>query len=119
MHIKLDEDLPNSCLTLLRSRGYQVSSVAEQGLKGTKDSELWSVAQAHQYFLITADKGFGVIRRYPPGTHQGILVLRATHEGAVEYAAILASVIERVDLASLIGSVAVASPSGLRVRRVP
>jgi predicted nuclease of predicted toxin-antitoxin system len=119
MHIKLDEDLPNSCLNLLRSRGYQASSVAEQGLKGVKDTDLWAIIQAHQYFFITADKGFGDIRLYKPGTHQGILLLRATNEGAREYATLLASVLERVDLQSLVGTVAVASQRGLRIRRAP
>ncbi|MCS6919217.1 MAG: DUF5615 family PIN-like protein [Fimbriimonadales bacterium] len=116
MHIKIDEGLPNSCLTLLRARGYQASSVAEQGLRGAKDSELWSVVQAHQYFLITADKGFGDIRQYAPGTHRGILVLRVAKEGAQEYAALLESVVDKIDLASLAGTVAVASQRGLRIR---
>jgi predicted nuclease of predicted toxin-antitoxin system len=76
MHIKVDEDLPQSVATVLRQRGYSCSTVLEQGKGGWKDPALWEVVQDHQQFFITADKGFGNIRRYPPGTHGGILLLR-------------------------------------------
>jgi len=77
------------------------------------------VVQQHGYFFITADKGFGDIRTYPPGTHQGILVLRPAREGANAYLELLRETLQRTPLQSLQGTVAVASPRGLRVRRVP
>ena len=48
---------------------------------GAKDVVLWQAAQSEQRFLITADKGFGDIRVYPPGTHAGVLLLRPEEDG--------------------------------------
>jgi predicted nuclease of predicted toxin-antitoxin system len=37
---------------------------------------VYATAQALGAVLVTADKGFGDIRRFPLGTHHGIVVLR-------------------------------------------
>lgn len=81
MHIKVDEDLPLAVVVRLHSRGYQASTVVEQGMGGWKDPFLWQAVQADRQFLITADKGFGNIRQYPPGEHMGVLVLRPDEDG--------------------------------------
>jgi predicted nuclease of predicted toxin-antitoxin system len=118
MHVKIDEDLPKSVVDLLRAEGYQATSVREQGLQGTKDSALWQVVQQEGCFFITADKGFGDARLYPPGTHHGILLLRPDVEGAASYTELLRSVLRAIHLRDLAGLIAVATPRGLRVRRV-
>jgi len=117
MHIEIDEDLPNRLVVLLREQGYEASSVYEQGLQGAKDSVLWQIVQQQGYFFITADKGFGDIRQYPPGTHHGLLLLRPDVEGAISYEELLRLVLQKVPLESLLGVLAVATPRGLRIRR--
>ncbi len=117
MRVKVDEDLPTSVVNLLRAHGYDAVSVREQGLQGAKDSVLWQVVQQEGYFFITADKGFGDIRVYPPGHHHGVLLLRPDVEGVASYVALCRSVIESVRLEDLAGTLAVATARGLRVRR--
>ena len=80
MHIKVDEDLPQAIAETLRRHGYSCSTVSEQGMGGFKDPALWETVQAHHQFLITADKGFGDVRRYPPGTHGASLGVLSTEE---------------------------------------
>lgn len=118
MHIKVDEDLPRAVAQRLRQAGYVCSTVSEQSLDGWKDPALWEVVQAHQQYLVTGDKGFGDIRRYPPGSHRGILVLRPAEDGIRPFIELVELVLESVpDLSTLEGLLAVASPQGLRVRR--
>jgi len=117
MPVKVDEDLPRCIVELLREHGYRAISAREQGLSGAKDSELWQIVQQEGYFFITADKGFGDIRLYPPGTHRGILLLRPDVEGITAYAELVRSVLSTVRLEDLTGLLAVATPRGLRVRR--
>jgi predicted nuclease of predicted toxin-antitoxin system len=117
MHVKVDEDLPKSVVNLLRAEGYHATSVQEQGLQGTKDSALWQVVQQKGCFFVAADKGFGDVRLYPPGTHHGILLLRPDVEGIASYTELLRSVLSTVRLQDLVGLLAVATPRGLRVRR--
>ena len=117
MRIKVDEDLPKAATQTLRDRGYEAISVVEQRLRGTKDLVLWQVVQNEQRFLVTADKGFGDVRSYPPGTHAGILLLRPDQDGIRPVVALLEQVLAGYDLRALSGSVSVATPRGLRIRR--
>lgn len=117
MHIKVDEDLPVAVANLLRSKGYAASTVVEQGMGGWKDPQLWQAVQAHGQFLITADKGFGDIRYYPPGQHAGLLVLRPDEDGIKPLIELLDRVLAAHDIKQLVGFVTVVSPRSIRVRR--
>lgn len=41
MRIKVDEDLPQVIVEMLRDREYEATNVVEQGMGGYKDSPLW------------------------------------------------------------------------------
>lgn len=117
MRVKVDEDLPQAVVELQRQEGHDAVDVLEQRMGGWKDSALWPAVQSEGRFLITADKGFGDIRVYPPGTHHGILLLRPAGDGINAFLDLLTRVIESADLAQLTGTVSVASAQGLRIRR--
>ena len=117
MRIKVDEDLPRAAAELLLVRKFDTATVAEQGMGGFKDAALWDAVQTEQRFLVTADKGFGDIRSYPPGTHAGILLLRPDEAGIRPLLHLLEQVLAAYDLEHLLGAVAVATPRGLRIRR--
>lgn len=118
MHIKVDEDLPQAVARVLQERGYSCSTVLEQGMAGWKDPSLWQAVQAHQQFLVTADKGFGDVRRYPPGTHAGVLLLRPSEDGIRPLLDLMELVLASIpSLDTLEGLLAVASSQGLRIKR--
>jgi hypothetical protein len=117
LKLKADEDLPGSVAVRLRGAGYLVETVVEEGLGGTNDPALWRVVQAEGRFLITADKGFADVRKYPPGTHQGILLLRPNEDGIGPLDALVEMVLREGGLERLQGAVAVATPRGLRIRK--
>jgi predicted nuclease of predicted toxin-antitoxin system len=119
VRVKVDKDLPKAATQLLRERGFDALSVIEQGMGGSKDIALWSAVQSEQRFLVTADKGFGDIRSFPPGTHAGILVLRPDEPGVRPLVELLTDVLKGYDLEDLSGTLAVASPRGIRIRRGP
>ena len=66
---------------------------------------------------MTADKGFGDIRSYPPGTHAGILLLRPDQAGIRPVLELLERTLAAYDLEALVGAVAVVTPRGIRIRR--
>ena len=115
--VKVDEDLPARVADVLRSAGHQAETVVGQGTGGAKDAALWQAVQVEGRFLVTADKGFGDIRLYPPGTHGGVLLLRPDEDGVEPLLDLLRRVLEGKGLEPLRGTVTVASPRGIRIRR--
>jgi hypothetical protein len=119
LQIKLDEDIAAAVGAPIERLGHTVRTVYAQGWVGKPDHELWQLVVIQGEFLVTADKGFGDIRRYPPGAHPGILVLRPDNEGIQEYADLVAMTLQLHTLESLIGCITVATPRGIRIRRKP
>jgi predicted nuclease of predicted toxin-antitoxin system len=72
----VDESMPRSTARELRRLGYWAEDVRDVSLKGSDDDTVFSYAQAQQATLVTADRDFEDIRRFPLGTHHGIIVVR-------------------------------------------
>jgi len=81
MRIKLDENIPVSLVTALDALGHDVDSVPQEGLTGKPDPDVWRGAQESGRFLITQDLDFSDVRRYAPGTHHGLLLVRLKQPG--------------------------------------
>ncbi len=116
MRIKVDEDLPQAVITLLRQSGYSVDGVLEQGMSGWKDQALWQAVQREGRFFVTADKGFGDIRRYPPERHGGVLLLRPQRQSIAAYLELLQQLLSRFRLEEFRGCLVVVTPKRVRLR---
>lgn len=79
MRIKLDENLPATAAAHLRSLGHDVHTVPDEGLGGALDDLIFQAAQHEDRFLVTQDLDFSDARKYGPGQHHGILLLRLTN----------------------------------------
>jgi predicted nuclease of predicted toxin-antitoxin system len=76
MRIKLDENMPVSLSAALRHLGHDVETIPEEGLAAAPDAAVWSAAQSEGRFLVTQDLDFSDVRRFAPGSHHGILLVR-------------------------------------------
>ena len=76
MKIKLDENLPASLVGILARLGHDADTVVDEGLKGEPDEVVWPAAQNDGRFLVTQDLDFSDIRRFSPGTHRGLMLVR-------------------------------------------
>ncbi len=76
MRIKLDENLPNRLASLLHELGHDVHTTPHEGLNGRPDQENWEASQSEGRFLITQDLDFSDLRKFVPGSHSGILLVR-------------------------------------------
>jgi predicted nuclease of predicted toxin-antitoxin system len=115
--IKVDEDLPRRTVQLLQEHGYDAANVIEQGMGGWKDPRLWIAVQKEERLLITADKGFGDIRVYPPGTHHGVLLLRPDEDGIRPVIELLQKFLGLYKLEEVGDAITVVTPRGIRLRR--
>ena len=84
MKIKLDENLPSGLAVWLNASGHQADTVADEKLLGSDDDVLWAVVQADRRFFLTKDLGFSNTRKYPVGSHFGILILRLGDQRVAE-----------------------------------
>jgi predicted nuclease of predicted toxin-antitoxin system len=117
--LKIDENLPNEVADLMSAHGYDAVTVTDQGWRGLADSDLWQRIQAEARWLVTADKEFADLRRYPPGTHAGVILLRAAQEGLDEYLRLANMLLMRVNLDQSSGTVVVVNQRSIRVRHPP
>ncbi len=99
MKIKLDENLPAALVATLGSLGHDVDTAPSEGLGGREDEAIWRAAQGAARFLITQDLDFSDIRRFAPGTHYGLLLIRLHSPGRIALARRIESLFrtERVD----------------------
>jgi predicted nuclease of predicted toxin-antitoxin system len=81
LNIKIDENIPERLVPALQRLGHDVDTVRTERLVGRGDSEVWQAAQTANRFLITQDLDFSDLRKYAPGTHAGLLLLRLREPG--------------------------------------
>ena len=117
MRVKVDENLPASLVSLLRERGIEADTVIEEGLAGSTDEDLLAAAREEDRMIVTLDRGFGDIRRCPPGSHPGIVVLRLADESALATRAAVMQLLDNHDLENLSGTITVVQHGSLRIRR--
>jgi len=117
MRIKLDENLPESLLTSLRALGHEVDNVREEGLVGRPDPDVWQAAQTGHRFLITQDLDFSDIRKFAPGTHTGLLLLRLRVPGRMALSRRVLELFQSEDVAAWAGCFVLVTDRKIRVRR--
>ena len=117
MKIKLDENLPATLADDLTRLGYDCDTVMEEGLKGQPDSRVWDSAQREQRFLITQDLDFSDIRKFRPGSHAGILLVRLAVPGRRALTNRLRQIFTTENVESWNRCFVVATERKIRVRR--
>jgi predicted nuclease of predicted toxin-antitoxin system len=115
--IKLDENLPARLVRLLAELGHDTDTVPQEGFAGRPDSDIWAAAQNAERFLITQDLDFSDIRRFAPGTHHGILLVRLRTPGRDELVRRVQAVFETELVESWKHCFVVVTDHKLRVRR--
>lgn len=115
--VKLDENLGRTHVAFLLDRGYEADRVHDQGLSGASDQAVWARVVAESRFLITLDLDFSDVRRYTPGRHPGILLIRPRNKSRSGVLEVLRRVLEEHPLEALRGCLAVADEETTRIRR--
>jgi hypothetical protein len=115
--VKVDENLPSEIAELLGRNGYDAITVKDQGWQGMPDDNLWRRIQSEGRWLVTADKEFTDLRRYPPGSHAGLILPRSSEESRADYLRLAEKVLGRVKLDEIGGAVVVVTRRGIRIRQ--
>lgn len=117
MRIKLDENLPERLVLFLGGLGHDVDTVLAERITGQDDHTVWLAAQAERRFLITQDLDFSDVRRFVPGTHHGLLLVRLPQPGRNALFDRLAALFSDEDVEGWTRCLVIATPRKVRVRR--
>lgn len=116
MKIKLDENLPVSLSSILQNLRHDVDTVSEENLSGRSDLDVWNAAQKERRFLITQDLDFSDLRKFTPGTHCGLLLVRLRSPDRESLIRKVRHVFEHEDVEGWTGCFVVVTEQKLRVR---
>jgi predicted nuclease of predicted toxin-antitoxin system len=117
VRLKLDENLPEDARVAAAALGHDVEIVLDEALGGAGDADVLAAATREERFVITLDRGFGDIRRYPPGTHAGIAVIRVDTQDSQSVTEAVMSFLRNEALGDLTGCIVVVRGHLVRVRR--
>ncbi len=117
MRIKIDENLPAILVDVLAEFGHDAETSPSEGLAGKSDEDIWAAAVAAGRFLITQDMDFSDMRRYTPGTHPGILLVRLRDPSRAVFVERLSQILRTEDIADWEGCIVVTTEHKVRVRR--
>jgi predicted nuclease of predicted toxin-antitoxin system len=115
--IKLDENLPHRLVQLLRDLGHDVDTVLDERMVGRDDGVVWDLCQLHGRFFITQDLDFSDARKYVPGTHHGLLLIRIPQPGREALFNRVTTLFQTEDLEKWQGCIVTATAHKVRVRR--
>jgi predicted nuclease of predicted toxin-antitoxin system len=117
---KLDENLSRLAADLIHAAGHDAVTVASQGLRGAADETLFEVCRRESRALVTLDRDFGQVLRYPPAASAGIVVLeigpRATHRALLDR---VREFLALLNTRSPAGELWIVEPGRLRIRLPP
>ena len=117
MKIKLDENLPHRLKVALAELGHAADTVVEEGIGGCDDQTLWKEAQRTGRFLITQDMDFADIKRFSPGSHHGVLLVRLRDPGREALLQYILSALKDAVLDDWAGCFVVLTENRIRIRR--
>lgn len=117
MKLKLDENIAASEKPRLPALGYDVDTVLDEGLRGKTDDNVWAAAQAEGRLLVTQDLDFSDVRRFAPGTHAGLVLLRLPDAEQWRVGDFAVSTFTLVEARTWSGCFVVVTPAKIRVTR--
>jgi predicted nuclease of predicted toxin-antitoxin system len=117
MKAKLDENLPLQIASRLRMLGHDVHTTQDEGLSGSSDLDLWSAAQREGPTLITQDLDFSDRRRFVPGTHHGIVLIRLRSPSRLKLVERVGEIFQYEVVSTWAGCFVVVTDQKVRVRR--
>lgn len=114
----IDEDMPRSTGGILIKRGYDVKDIRDHELRGAEDQEIYEFAQREQAVILTADRSFGNILRFPLGKHCGIAIAHFPNEMPTgEINRLLVELLADLSEDDFKGNLIIIEPGKMRIRR--
>jgi predicted nuclease of predicted toxin-antitoxin system len=118
MEIKLDENLPEKLIEVLSSLGQNATTCAMEGLEVAKDSVIADRVFQEGKVLATFDLDFSDLRKYPPGSHPGIIVLRLRSQDIKSCVTAFQKLFSQISEGEIYQNLVIVEETRVRIRRL-
>ncbi len=117
MKMFANENLFEPIIDFLRSRGHDVLSIRDSGLSGISDDEVYQRACKEKRVIITMDKDFSRMFRFPPEKCGGIIVVKIYKRTVDDTLLIFKKFYESLQEKDIPENLIIITPEGVRIRR--
>jgi predicted nuclease of predicted toxin-antitoxin system len=117
LRLKLDENLSRHLKPQLAELGHDVATAGDEGMVGRSDVELGSAANNEGRMILTLDTEFADLRKFPPGTHAGVLLFRPRSMGPLAVNRFVLDFVKSADLNEFAACNVVVDHGRVRLRR--
>lgn len=112
-----DENIPVKIVEYLRSAGYKVYDLREQKIKYLTDDQILNIANEKKFVLLTFDKHFANITKYPPEKYSGIIRIRIHPPIFEDIKNALRNLLDKIDVKNITGKLVILEKKGFRIRK--
>jgi predicted nuclease of predicted toxin-antitoxin system len=116
MRLKLDEKISHHLKPVLAGLGHDDLTAADENLLSSPDTEIARAAKDEQRMLLTLDVEFADLRKYPPGSHPGVILFRPLSLSPLSVNDFITDFVHCTDLEKLAACLAVVDTVHVRVR---
>lgn len=116
MRFLIDENIFPKITSYIRSIGHDVKSLHEEGLFRTTDDKIIQMAKDEERTIITFDRHFGNVMKYPPHNTAGIIHIRIHPPLLKDILPAMDNLFKKYSFPSFHGKLIVLSRSGYRIR---
>src|SRR5208283_2067604 len=113
MKMFADENLFEPIIDYLASLGHDVSSIRDSGLSGISDDEVYKRACKERQVIITMDKDFSKIFRFPPENCGGIIVVKIYRSTVDDTLSIFNKFYEPMQEKDILGNLVIVTAEGV------
>lgn len=118
MKLFANENLYEPLIDFLKSLGHDVSSIREEGLSGISDDTVYKMACKERRVIITMDKDFARMFRFPPEGCGGIIVVKIYKRTVEETLQIFKNHFPLLKPDDIKDKLVIITPEGIRIRRM-
>jgi predicted nuclease of predicted toxin-antitoxin system len=116
LKFKVDENLPEELSQLLRSAGWDSTTVVEQDLGGAQDPPLARVCSSEGRILVTFDRGFSNIKVYSGFGLPGVVVFRLKRQDKPHVLEVTNQLVRELTHRELNGELWIVHENRIRIR---
>jgi predicted nuclease of predicted toxin-antitoxin system len=114
--ILANENLYEPIIDYLRAQGHEVLSCRSRELSGASDDVVYRKAVDEGRVIVTMDKDFLKMRRFPPDACGGIIVVKIYRWSVADATRMFRQSFEQLNEEAVKGKLVIINPDGVRTR---